>query len=206
MTALIWPWKRVAASATIFSPPEMLSVGFWTVASHFIFGSLFDSSAWYCLTWKAIGRSKPDAQVLEYRTPQDGEYWFAVQTLDNESRLFPPKTAVMEPGIKVIVDTVPPTLSLDSNGRRGSLASVRWEIRDERLDRGSFILEYQAQGARDWRQVPVRKPTPLIGEVTFDAGTAEPIQVRAQVSDRAKNTADAALWGPIIKEANIKPE
>ena len=58
--------------------------------------------------------------------------------------------------MKVIVDTVPPTLTLDANGRRGSLASVRWDVRDETLlDRNSFVLEFQAPGASDWRQLPV---------------------------------------------------
>ena len=36
--------------------------------------------------------------------------------------------------MKVVVDTFPPTLLLDPDGRRGSQASVRWEVKDENLD------------------------------------------------------------------------
>ncbi len=148
------------------------------------------------LTWKPISRTTPDQKALAYQAAQDGEYWFAVQTLDYEGRLYPPKTAEIEPQLKVVVDTVLPTIALRPNGRVGGRASVRWEIRDERLERGTFVLEFQAEGASDWRQIPVKRPTPLIGEATWDAGTAEPIRVRAQVSDKAKNTRDVTILLP----------
>ena len=147
-------------------------------------------------TWRPISHTTPDAKVLTYRAPQDGEYWFAVQTLDDEGRLFPPKTAAIVPKMKVYVDTVSPVVTLTANGRRGSFASVRWEVRDERLDRATFVLEYQSQGASEWRQIPVRKPVPFIGEATWDAGTAEPIRLRAMIRDLSKNTGEASILLP----------
>jgi hypothetical protein len=140
------------------------------------------------LTWKPVaGRTTPDKGVLEYRAPSDSEYWFAVQTLDEAGRLYPATTADIEPLLKVVVDTIPPTLSLHGNGRRGMVASVRWEMQDERLDINSFTLEYQAPNTTEWRPVTVPRPIRQNGEATWDAGTADAIRVRAQVSDRAKN-------------------
>src|SRR5262249_45358656 len=60
---------------------------------------------------------------------------------------------------------------------------------------GTLILEYQAEGAREWRKVPIRRPS-LIGSETWDAGTAEPLRVRASVSDRAKNVAETSTTLP----------
>ena len=49
--------------------------------------------------------------------------------------------------MKVVVDTFPPSLVLEPDERRGSLASVRWEVKDENLNLKSLVLEYQVEGA-----------------------------------------------------------
>ncbi len=149
-------------------------------------------------SWKPIvSRANPDKRALAFRAPKDGEYWFAVQTLDTEGRLYPPVASAIEPKMKVIVDTASPTVALDALGRRGSLASVRWAVRDDTLlDPNSFVLEFQAPGASDWRQVPVPLPVAAGGKATWDAGTAGPVRVRAQVADRAQNTGDATILLP----------
>lgn len=155
-------------------------------------------------TWKPVDRTAPDARAIAYRAPRDGEYWFAVQTIGKDGRLYPPNSAAIEPKMKVIVDTIPPKILLEAIDRHGSLASVRWDIRDDRLDRNSFILEYQTEGERDWRQIPVRLPAPLIGEKKWDAGTAEPLRVRAIVSDRAKNAKEVVISLPDGSPENPK--
>ncbi len=69
-------------------------------------------------SWKpVVSRTTPDKRALAFRAPQDGEYWFAVQTLDNEGRLYPPVTAAIEPKMRVVVDTDPPTIALEAIGR-----------------------------------------------------------------------------------------
>jgi hypothetical protein len=130
-----------------------------------------------------------------FRAPRDGEYWFAVRTLDTKNRLFPADDADIEPNMKVLVDTVPPQLTLEGLPRRGSLASVRWEVIDDRLDLSSFLLEYQAVGASDWAAVSIRRPG-RIGKETWDAGTAEPIKVRMTVADKAGNSKIMGLQLP----------
>ncbi|MDX2037977.1 MAG: hypothetical protein SFX72_15120 [Isosphaeraceae bacterium] len=142
--------------------------------------------------WKPISRTTPDKPALAFLAPRDGEYWFAVQTVDDQGRFYPPKSEEIRPRMKVIVDTMPPAISLEPSGRRGRIASVRWEIRDEAIDLDSLILEYQAVGARDWRRIPIRRPM-LLGQESWDAGTAEEIRVRASVLDRAKNSKDVVI-------------
>ena len=122
--------------------------------------------------WDKVDTTTPDRPSFIFRAARDGEFWFAVRTVDTKGRLFPADDAEVEPNMKVLVDTVPPKVTLDGLPRRGSVASVRWEVVDERLELGSLLLEYQTAGASEWSTVPIRKPG-RIGRETWDAGTAE---------------------------------
>ena len=142
-------------------------------------------------SWKAVSRTTPDHPAFTFRAARDDEYWFAVRTLDTKGRLYPGEDEAVEPSMKVIIDTKPPTLVLEPDGRRGSTAAVRWEAQDEHLDLSTLVLEYQVEGAREWRQVPIRRPS-LIGKESWDAGTAEPLKVRATIADKAGNSTEAS--------------
>ena len=145
--------------------------------------------------WKSSSRTFPDHPTFTFRSSHDGEYWFAVQTVTNDGKVSPALDATVEPNLKVIVDTFPPTLLLDPDGRRGSVASVRWEVKDENLDLKSLVVEYQVEGVGVWRRVPIKRPK-LIGGQQWDAGTAEALKVRASVTDKAGNVAEAAIELP----------
>jgi hypothetical protein len=145
--------------------------------------------------WRPVSKTNPDHPTFTFRSAHDGEFWFAVQTLTIDGRVSPSLDATVEPNLKVIVDTFPPTLLLDPDGRRGSLASVRWEAKDENLDLKSLVVEYQIEGVGVWRRVPIKRPK-LIGGQQWDAGTAEAIKVRASVADKAGNVAEATIELP----------
>jgi len=137
--------------------------------------------------WQKADTKDPEAGAFFFRAPKDGDYWFAVRMLDTKNRLIPSEVADVEPNMRVIIDTTAPAMNLDALPRRGSLASVRWEVVDDHLDLDSLRLEYQTEPGRDWVPVAIRKPA-RIGEQKWDAGTAEPIKVRGTISDRAGNT------------------
>lgn len=144
-------------------------------------------------SWSAAGQVPPDRGYFTFRAPRDAEYWFAVQTLDNQGRLYPSSDEPFRgPDMKVVVDTTPPSLRLTSLGRRGSRAGVRWEIQDEHLEPRSLVIQYREEGARDWRTVPIDNYA-LIGEQTWDAGTATSLLVHAWVDDSAGNRTLADL-------------
>jgi hypothetical protein len=147
--------------------------------------------------WDPSSRTLPDHPTFTFRAKHDGEYWFAVQTLTVDGKVSPKLDSAIEPNLKVVVDTFPPTLLLEQDGRRGSSASVRWEAKDENLNIKSLVLEYQVEGVGVWRRVPItRSRLTLIGSQQWDAGTAEPLKVRASVADLAGNTAEAAIELP----------
>src|SRR5271165_5158377 len=145
--------------------------------------------------WEPKSKTTPDLGKFTFRTSHDGEFWFATRTLTLEDEYSPPMNQTVEPSMKVVVDTVPPSILLEPDGRRGSLASVRWEVKDEHLDLKTLLLEYQVEGAKEWRTVPIRRPG-LLGVQRWDAGTADSLRVRASVADRAGNVADAEIVMP----------
>jgi hypothetical protein len=142
--------------------------------------------------WRRSSKTYPDHPSFSVRTSHDGEYWFAVQTITVDGKYSPKLDDTVEPNMKVIVDTFPPSLLLEPDTRRGSTASVRWDVKDENLDPKTLILEYQVEGAGTWRRVPIKKPR-LIGSQSWDAGTAEALKVRASVADKAGNVTEAAI-------------
>lgn len=142
--------------------------------------------------WKPSSKTYPDHPSFSVRTSHDGEYWFAVQTITVDGKFSPKRDDIVEPNMKVIVDTFPPSLVLEPGVRRGSMASVRWDVKDENIDLKSLILEYQVEGAGSWRKVPVKKLKP-VGSQAWDAGTAEALKVRASVADKAGNVTEATI-------------
>ena len=108
-------------------------------------------------TGERSSKTFPDHPTFTFRSSHDGEYWFAVQTLTIDGKVSPTLDSTVEPNLKVVVDTFPPTLLLDPDERRGSLASVRWEVKDENLDLKSLVVEYQVEGVGVWRRVPIKR-------------------------------------------------
>jgi hypothetical protein len=145
--------------------------------------------------WKPVSRTTPDRPSFTFRAARDGEFWFAVRIFGVDGQFYPSIDEDIVPGMKVLVDTKPPTLVLEPDGRRGTVAAVRWEVRDENLDPKSLVIEYHAEGVREWRKVPVRTFA-LIGSQKWDVGTADAVQVRAVVADKAGNETVAKLVVP----------
>ncbi len=145
--------------------------------------------------WEPKSKTTPELGKFTFRTSHDGEFWFATRTLTVDDKYSPPMGQTVEPSMIVVVDSVAPSILLESDGRRGSVAGVRWEVKDEHLDLKTLLLEYQAEGAKDWRKVPIRRPA-LLGAQQWDAGTADSIRVRASVADKAGNVADTEIVMP----------
>lgn len=137
-------------------------------------------------TWQRAGRTTPDRPSFTYKAAHDGEWCFALGTINLKGQMFPTDKSELVTNLRVVVDTIPPSLALEARPRRGTIASVRWEVRDEHLEIASLYLEYLTEGSSSWKQAPLRRPA-LIGAETWDVGTSAPLRVRLSVSDRAGN-------------------
>jgi hypothetical protein len=144
-------------------------------------------------TWGLQATVSPRARGFKYLAPADGEYWFAIRTRHDDGQARPDAPFAAE--LRVMVDTVPPTLDLAAKcGNEGEI-DAQLRISDLHLRPESLRLEFRPNGQPDaWETVaidpiPADAPGPEhYGEVrwwpqTPDAG----FTVRASISDAAGN-------------------
>ena len=100
--------------------------------------------------WEKYTASSPDVSTekrsFTFRTDQDGEYWFAVRTMDKRGVQIPEDDASMQVGLRVVVDSEVPKIELRPVPRSGREVGVDWEVRDRNLELDSLKLEYRVEG------------------------------------------------------------
>ena len=136
--------------------------------------------------YQRVAMTTPDRPFFNFKAPSDGEFWFAVRTVDKQGRLFPADNADIEPNMKVTIDTSKPSLEIEPRARRGNVASIAWNAADESLDLETLKFEYQVENTTEWVPIPIRRQAKS-GVESWDAGTSEPLRVRGVVADKAKN-------------------
>jgi hypothetical protein len=135
-------------------------------------------------SWRQAGKTGPEQRSFSYRADCDGTFWFIVRTLDGDGRFFPAVVEGSAPGLKVIVDTQTPQVSLRGLPLRREQVGVEWDVRDDTLDISSLMLEEKPQGG-DWTSVPI-EPQPS-GQKYWTPSGRLPLEVRLRVRDRAGN-------------------
>ncbi|HEX6986395.1 MAG TPA: hypothetical protein VF170_13515, partial [Planctomycetaceae bacterium] len=134
--------------------------------------------------WRLAQSVPPTAGKFAYEAPADGEYWFAVRTLDGLGRLHP-QAGGMTPGLKVAVDTRPPDLALTLD-RTGPQVRLSWRASDPNLDPATLRLEFRQPGLEDWQ--PVHVVAQATGQTAWSAPSTGTVTVRGTVADRAGNS------------------
>lgn len=144
-------------------------------------------------TWEVASRVKPDKGSFVYRAPHDGEYWYAIRTVDARGAVKP--EGQLTPQLKVWVDTVAPRLDIiASRGEAGEVV-VRWQAVDPYLKPSSFKLEYQSGPGAPWERVAVETRPNAMRHTTSGEATWWPkpgsgnVTVRAEITDLAGNPA-----------------
>ncbi|MCI0331784.1 MAG: hypothetical protein L0228_00995 [Planctomycetes bacterium] len=154
------------------------------------------------VTWQKISEAKPQVKAFNYRADGEGEYWFAIRTLDHQGRTWP--TGVYQPELRVIVDTTIPRIeALRSQILPSGSIEIAWLCSDANLDQNSLVIEAQIDAVDAWQAVPIANWSTTPGAITNSAlgstcsgqvqwqpppGT-RPVAIRATVLDRAKNAA-----------------
>lgn len=140
-------------------------------------------------TYQQVTTAGPGDKGFTFTAKRDGWYYFTVQTMDNERRLFPTSVDGSLPGLRVLVDTVAPSIKIKAlNNLKPGQVGLEWDIRDESLDPNSLRLEYRSPGQL-WQDRVVQKAA--YGTTSWDPGVAGPIEVRLQIKDRAGNLGEA---------------
>ena len=137
-------------------------------------------------SWQLSQSVPPQPGKFPFQAPQDGEYWFAVRTLDSKGKLHPADDKV-QPGLQVIVDTQIPRLEINLGSRGPGRALLKWTAQDDALDLSSLRLEYIPASQRDWQPIGV---VPKASDQTeWSVPQGGMISVRGRIADLAGNIA-----------------
>ncbi len=155
-------------------------------------------------SWQLAKAVDPKMGRFDYRAPRNGEYWFAVRTLDGRNQLYPTGD-IAEPGLKVIIDTAKPDLTVNLQGTPGGRVQLSWQADDANLDVSTLKLEFLQTGTIQWETVRVQPAAG--GQTSWTAPSRGFVTVRGSIADRAGNVQqvekqirlDAAPVQPVIR-------
>jgi hypothetical protein len=144
-------------------------------------------------TWNAAANANPTDGSFPFQAPHDGWFWFAVQSEDQEGRLYPADRTQLVAGIKVCVDTARPVISLRPATPREGTVAVEWDIHDDNLDPLSLRIDYRPLGSRNEQEwLPLRVQAVAKGDQGWSPPLNIPLEVRLYVRDKAGNEAVAS--------------
>jgi hypothetical protein len=140
--------------------------------------------------WKTLQSAQPQLRGFVYNAEKDGDYWFAVQTVDRFGRLHPPSD--IRPELHVVVDTAPPRVELDKEMASSGEILLKCRLADPHLQSGSLTVsvrnkdgEFQPLDVPDTRMEP-GAPIEVAIPYSPPVGTRI-LQARAEISDLAGN-------------------
>ncbi len=104
------------------------------------------------ISWTLAKKGQPKDKSFPFIAREDGEYYFAVRTVDREQRMFPAAMEQATPGLRVMVDTTPPQVSLREAAGSGEEIGLdgMWSTPISTLSRCglSFALPTRSIGIR----------------------------------------------------------
>ena len=187
-------WKQ-----TLFQIPYQWNSAAEPSAAHTVYLHLSKDGG---ASWQKISDARPNVSSFNYRAEGDGEYWFAVRTVDHQGRVWP--ASEFHPELRVIVDTSMPRIDrLQAELRNSGTIEITWSGFDSNLDPDSWKFETQSDPTGPWQPLPWSNLNAgTTGVPRLDSGGQHsgravcqlppgqsPIAVRATVSDRAGNSA-----------------
>ena len=143
-------------------------------------------------SWAFHESRKPDQTEFPFESEGDGEYWFALKTLDRNKQLWPPGH-LSRPELRILVDTRQPTLDFRIQADAAGRVVCRWQAEDAHLDPETFQILYRPEQSTDWQQVPVQLQPNIPANIYSDQLAWWPsipereLVVRIQISDQAGN-------------------
>ena len=145
-------------------------------------------------TWSFEARQSTDKEEFPFQADGDGEYWFALKTLNRDRKLLPEGDPT--PELKIVVDSVQPKLDFRVKTDAAGRVVCRWRAEDKNLSPESLQIFYQAinaMGPKPWQKVPVNLNGTARSGVYADQlawwpdTTDQSIKVAVQIADIAGN-------------------
>ncbi|MBL8851966.1 MAG: hypothetical protein JNG89_19995, partial [Planctomycetaceae bacterium] len=160
--------------------------------------------------WQHAQSVAPGEGRFTFEATGEGEYWFAVRTVDGQGSLHPPGPP--QSGLQVIVDQTVPQIEIRVREVQPGEVELSWRASDDHLNLESLKLEFVEAGSADWQEVSISPAES--GQTTWTVSSRGQVFVRASVSDQAQNlaSADASTGGggapatPAAQPNDIKPD
>lgn len=145
-------------------------------------------------SWQFNARKSPDATEFPFHSGGDGEYWFALKTLDRDRKLIPDGNAQAQ--LKVIVDTRRPSLEFAAKTDAAGRVVCKWRAQDLHIDSQTLKIRYRPANDpnANWKAIEYRPQNPQSSSVVFadqlawwPASQSRELVVQLEISDRAGN-------------------
>ncbi len=136
--------------------------------------------------WEYLTTALPTQKGFKFTTNQDGTYAMAVQTIFQDGSQDPPRDQ-LQPDAKVVIDTVPPKITVRPYSTNDGAAGVEWDIVDDNLDPSSIRLEYRWPNMVDWAPIDRGISFRAHDHRIWGLKPTERIEIRVRATDLAKN-------------------
>lgn len=149
-------------------------------------------------TWERHSQIALAKGAFDFTAQQEGEFWFAVQTVASGGELNPPR--VTTPDLIVLVDQQVPTIQASAQDDAAGRIQVTWNATDAHLDSRTLKIRYRAlpAGGEQWLEVPGQHPGgEALGPVYRDSlafwpeGNGTAYELAVTIADSAGNEATA---------------
>jgi hypothetical protein len=150
------------------------------------------------LSWREVARNLATEPSFHFQAPEEGEYWFIVQQVDEQGRRKPANRIEAKPSIRVcVVDTTAPRAQLFQPEINQKAVDLGWEASDANLVDNPITLEWAEQKDGPWYLIG-EDHLPNTGHYKWHLNNEIPSRVylRIRVRDKAGNEACAATDKP----------
>jgi hypothetical protein len=157
--------------------------------------------------WHFYAKVPPAQQQFQFRAGADAEYWFAIRTIDRSGQTRP--EAIPGPGLRVLVDTKPPTMHMTAERTSIGQIGVRWQIDEPNIKANALNLQYRNASNEPWQPVIMDlqnrsgPETPRNGEAAFwPKSGSDTVQIQAEVVDAAGNKSVEQAQVVLVQKPN----
>jgi hypothetical protein len=130
---------------------------------------------------------------ISYHANFDGEFGFLLVMPNEEGMIRPEMVEGKQPMMRIIVDTTPPKVVMNTYELSKGKEQLIWEVTDANLDLDTMRLEYRTGDDKEWQELS--KALTAKGGCEIWSKTA-PWEVRLRASDKAGNAGEARLKMP----------
>ncbi|MEZ6067774.1 MAG: hypothetical protein R3B90_19150 [Planctomycetaceae bacterium] len=134
-------------------------------------------------SWRVAESVTPTAQKFTFTAPGDGDYTFAVRTIDLQGRAHPGNG--LDPSLRVVVDQTAPQLMISLAQLGPGHVRIDWQVIDNFPASDELRLEYLDVASGAWQPIP--HDLTVNGSATWDVTNAGALQVRGSAADLAGN-------------------